>query len=485
MQSGTNEISYRYDASGNRLYLDQTGCESLEYGYLTGNILCYNYKYDTAREEYADCSYDNNGNLLSKTGVPVNITNTYDGFNRLISSAAGENPVSLSYEYNGDGLRTAKTAKGTRTDFIWDGDRLVCEISGESVTVYKYGNRLFGFEKDGVKKYYNFNGHGDVTGITNSSYTQIKSYEYDAFGVEKNPDPADTNPFRYCAEYYDAETGYIYLRARYYDVKDGRFISEDPAKDGLNWYVYCGNNPVNFVDPFGLFDYNTKLSKSNHYSDDVKVLQNELAWWGYYKGAIDGYFGNQTLSAVNAYKNAKGLWNFGQYNGVVGVTTWESLGLIYRTKDDIAAGVQIVTNDCIQVYDITTPFNKLLNTAKTEAEKWYNTCNAIWFYKKVNHECDWDIKRPIPWFNAMRISYPGSSSSYVVYRDHYTTPEELGNFLYGYAGTAAKFSEDILIAGSIFASRIWKKNPTQQAIWGEFTDHTSIRKGIRYYNEGY
>ena len=251
MQSGTNEISYRYDASGNRLYLDQTGQESLEYGYLTGNILCYNYKYDTAREEYADYSYDNNGNLLSKTGVPVNITNTYDGFNRLISSAAGETPVSLSYEYNGDGLRTAKTAKGTRTEFIWDGDRLVCEMSGESVTVYKYGNRLFGFEKDGVKKYYNFNGHGDVTGITDSAYTLIKSYEYDAFGVEKNPDPADTNPFRYCAEYYDAETGYIYLRARYYDVRDGRFISEDPAKDGLNWYVYCGNNPVNFVDPSG------------------------------------------------------------------------------------------------------------------------------------------------------------------------------------------------------------------------------------------
>ena len=134
----------------------------------------------------------------------------------------------------------------------YDGfNRLVCEISGESVTVYKYGNRLFGFEKDGVKKYYNFNGHGDVTGITNSSYTQIKSYEYDAFGVEKNPDPADINPFRYCAEYYDAETGYIYLRARYYDVRDGRFISEDPAKDGLNWYVYCGNNPVNFIDPSG------------------------------------------------------------------------------------------------------------------------------------------------------------------------------------------------------------------------------------------
>lgn len=282
--------------------MDQTGQESLEYGYLTGNILCYNYKYDTAREEYADYSYDNNGNLSSKTGVPVNITNTYDGFNRLISSAAGENPVSLSYEYNGDGLRTAKTAKGTRTEFIWVGDRLVCEISGESVTVYKYGNRLFGFEKDGVKKYYNFNGHGDVTGITNSSYSQIKSYEYDAFGVEKNPDPADTNPFRYCAEYYDAETGYIYLRARYYDVKDGRFISEDPHWNvnnmiygdnenthpdisviiqSTNLYVYCINNPIKYRDPSGHILPGDKYEFGEH-SDTYKILVDlGNRWWQY------------------------------------------------------------------------------------------------------------------------------------------------------------------------------------------------------------
>jgi len=41
------------------------------------------------------------------------------------------------------------------------------------------------------------------------------------------------------------------LRARYYNPAVGRFISEDPAFDGLNWYVYCGNDPVNMVDPSG------------------------------------------------------------------------------------------------------------------------------------------------------------------------------------------------------------------------------------------
>ena len=42
-----------------------------------------------------------------------------------------------------------------------------------------------------------------------------------------------------------------YLRARYYDPGTGRFVSEDPIQDGTNWYAYCGNNPVMFVDPMG------------------------------------------------------------------------------------------------------------------------------------------------------------------------------------------------------------------------------------------
>ena len=33
---------------------------------------------------------------------------------------------------------------------------------------------------------------------------------------------------------------------------NGRFISEDPAKDGVNWYIYCNNNPLKYVDHTGL-----------------------------------------------------------------------------------------------------------------------------------------------------------------------------------------------------------------------------------------
>ena len=80
------------------------------------------------------------------------------------------------------------------------------------------------------------------------------TYDYDAFGnlTENTGSEATNNPFRYNGQYHDDETGLLYLRNRYYDPTIGRFTQEDPAKDGTNWYVYCANDPVNYIDPSGL-----------------------------------------------------------------------------------------------------------------------------------------------------------------------------------------------------------------------------------------
>ena len=81
----------------------------------------------------------------------------------------------------------------------------------------------------------------------------VLNYFYSPFGeIWQGEVSCDTNPFRYAGEYLDKETGNIYLRARYFSPTIGRFITVDPIKDGTNWYVYCGNNPVAFVDPSGL-----------------------------------------------------------------------------------------------------------------------------------------------------------------------------------------------------------------------------------------
>lgn len=96
--------------------------------------------------------------------------------------------------------------------------------------------------------------------------------EYDAFGNENSNNTDDSNSFGYNGEYLDRETGLIYLRARYYDPSIGRFISEDPIKDGSNWYAFCNNNPVTFIDPSGM-----KLTCDEKNSERIISLLREIS----------------------------------------------------------------------------------------------------------------------------------------------------------------------------------------------------------------
>ena len=122
------------------------------------------------------------------------------------------------------------------------------------------------------------NAHGDITAVTDVNGNVQNTYIYDAFGNQLNENENDTNPFRYCGEYYDKETGDIYLRNRYYAPCIGRFITEDPIKDGFNWYVYVGNNPVSFVDPCGLrftFDKNVTEDECNLILQSIQNLTRD------------------------------------------------------------------------------------------------------------------------------------------------------------------------------------------------------------------
>ena len=66
-----------------------------------------------------------------------------------------------------------------------------------------------------------------------------------------------TNNLRFPGQYHDDETGLHYNWHRYYDPDIGRYLRVDPIglDGGMNLYAYAGNNPVNWVDPFGLARY--------------------------------------------------------------------------------------------------------------------------------------------------------------------------------------------------------------------------------------
>lgn len=103
------------------------------------------------------------------------------------------------------------------------------------------------------------------------------------------------NSIKYSGEYYDAETGLIYLRNRYYDPNARRFTTEDPARDDLNWYCYCSNNPIVFVDPSGLAPTTKEAAEmaAHIYEHDIFNSKKErtIAGWR----LIDVWYGRESM----------------------------------------------------------------------------------------------------------------------------------------------------------------------------------------------
>lgn len=298
---GREEIDYFYDAAGNRTLkkiCDDNGDTDVNYTYdLNNRLLEESTNYYSKNEiDVTKYVYDNNGNQIKKIGyitkgvngspsqdlVSENeLNNTYEiykynEFNEMTSFESNKESK-WEYAYLPNGLRYRKNNASNFDRYVWDRNgNIIAEMNGEGNLTSKYvrGNKLI--SKDG-NEYFGYDGHGSVVNISNESGKSIKSYDYDAFGVELNKDANDTNLFRYCGEQYDNETDSIYLRARYYSPSVGRFTTEDTYwngsnriygdkeyKDGEikypditaslqaeNLYVYCMGNPIKYIDKNG------------------------------------------------------------------------------------------------------------------------------------------------------------------------------------------------------------------------------------------
>ena len=236
----------------------------------------YEYGYGDPRWGDLLISYCGRTNAYDAVGNPTRYYNgtqwhfTWSGGRRL--AVANNGTVTLSFEYNGDGLRTSKTVNGVKHTYRLNGSRIVSEAWGNHLLIYLYDAEgvpvgmmyrnstypsdtfdTFWFEK---------NLQGDIVAVYDAAGTKLISYTYDAWGnfvtTYHNDctasDPANFNPYRYRSYYYDAELEMYYLQSRYYDPMVGRFINADvyvsTGQDFLetNMFAYCGNNPINYVD---------------------------------------------------------------------------------------------------------------------------------------------------------------------------------------------------------------------------------------------
>jgi RHS repeat-associated protein len=168
------------------------------------------------------------------------------------------------YAYDGDGNRISKTADSVTTKYINDVGLPLVQVlmeTNESDTVlasYTYGNDLISSHNSSLStdNYYQYDGLGTTRQMTDATEAVVASYTYDAFGNLISSTGTTTNAYGFTGEQQFGEAdNLVFLRARYYDSRVGRFISRDPIGYWFhmdNLYSYCKNNSVNYVDLSGL-----------------------------------------------------------------------------------------------------------------------------------------------------------------------------------------------------------------------------------------
>ena len=154
------------------------------------------------------------------------------------------------------GRRVAKTTSAGTTLFAYDGEDILVENGPSGSFLYVHGPGVDeplarGSVTGILTRFYHLDGLGSLVKRTDANGNLENLRTYDSFGQ-----PAVYRPsgHAFTSRESDGETGLYYYRARYYDPKIGRFLSEDPIAfgGGINFYAYVANSPINRGDPTGL-----------------------------------------------------------------------------------------------------------------------------------------------------------------------------------------------------------------------------------------
>ena len=275
---GTNTVNYTYDETGNLVSRSNLSFEPgrPDSGFTLPTL--NNNVYDTVSNQRDDWQYDDAGRVIQDDKHHYKYNN--QGRLVLVTEATGDfvGRVVAHYLYNAGGQRV-RVLKDNVTYYNRDiADRIVNEyvdnLTGDADQSINYvllgnDNVLTVTETEAVQGYqaqtdYEFT-FTDRMGnpVVRWDKDGEKLQEYSPYGKQlvQNESDGHAGSYGFTGHEDDKDTGLVYMRARYYNGSEGRFMRPDPARDldiyfpsSMNLYQYVSNNPVNAWDPTGLVE---------------------------------------------------------------------------------------------------------------------------------------------------------------------------------------------------------------------------------------
>jgi RHS repeat-associated protein len=271
-------------------------------------------------------SYDTNGNLIS-AGTKYYAWNYR---NEMIRSSVGST-ASTTYSYDHLGSRLTKKSGTSATSTY---PMPMFTLNGTATTSYvsAQGELMGTLDVPGTSTQTRI--HRDhlssTNAVTNASGTVVSTITYHPYGDEMATTGVQTVDRRYIGERLDQGEELSYLNARYFDSKQGQFLSQDPMFWSLNQnlydpqtfnsYSYASNNPINKKDPTGLL---TKTEKQI-LQLQIKVIELQLKLITLQNKALD-----KGITAASAFNDpVQGLKDVGNTNNSMTTRVTSGIGVV-------------------------------------------------------------------------------------------------------------------------------------------------------------